>query len=182
MMMIIWNDLKELFYQNFSSEHVIDESELLKLKDLNHCFNVEMNHESTEKCSRRKNRNKSLWKKKNFLSKKERSVHERSNVNDSSMIIIKKNDEYFKQSMMLRRIWSFNWCYHLLRDIFWIFCAVCNLVDFFFFLRREELSIVLLIYILERERSILSSLTSSPRAGPFLGISLNNFGFDGKGF
>ncbi len=109
-----------------------------------------------------------------FLSKKERSVHERLSVNDSSMIIIKKNDEYFKQSMMLKRIWSFNWCYHLLRNILWIFCAVCNLVDFFFFFRREELSIVLLVYILERERSILSSLSSSLRAESFLEISLNN--------
>jgi hypothetical protein len=39
---------------------VIDESELLKLKCLNHCFSVEMNHESTVKYSRKKNRDESL--------------------------------------------------------------------------------------------------------------------------
>jgi hypothetical protein len=55
--------------------------------------------------------------KKNFLSKKERLAHERSNMNDSSMIIIKKNAEYFRQSMMLRRIESFKLMLSLVEEI-----------------------------------------------------------------
>ncbi len=38
---------------------MIDESELLQLKDLSYCFSVEMNHESTVKYSRKKNRDTS---------------------------------------------------------------------------------------------------------------------------
>jgi hypothetical protein len=45
--------------------------------------------------------------KKKFLGKEERLAHERSNVNDSSVTTMKKNAEYFRQSMMSRRIRSF---------------------------------------------------------------------------
>lgn len=51
---------------------------------------------------------------------------------------------------------------------------MCNVVDFFL-PRRERLSTVLLAYILERERSIFSSLSPSSRAELSLGISPNKF-------
>ncbi len=59
-----------------------------------------------------------MSKKNFFLSKKERLAHERSNMNDSPMTTIEKNAEYFRQSMMLRRIESFKLMLSLVERIF----------------------------------------------------------------
>jgi hypothetical protein len=110
-----------------------------------------MNHENCVKCLRTKVRE--LWLKKKFLSKRERLAHERPHVSGSSINTIEVNGEFLRQSMMVRRIRSFSWCYHMLRKTSWIIYIVCHVVVVLS--SRRRLTIYWLTY---KKRRISSDL------------------------
>ncbi len=95
---------------------------------------------------------KIITSRKFLLSKEDRLAHERFNVNDSSMIKIKKTMSSSDSRWCLRRIQSIKWCYYMLREISWIISIVCNIVNSIcLLLSRRRLFILSKIQIIEKE-------------------------------